>query len=625
MSVKVGELYGELKLDKKGFDSTLDDAEKQSKGWASRIGGSIAGAAKSFLKFGAVGALAIGGISFKLGDMASDMNEARSKVGVVFGEMAEDVEWFAARGPKALGMSETAVLSAMGTYGNLFSAMKIGAKETQGMSEGLLTLAADLASFNNMDPTEVLEKLRAGLVGEAEPLRTLGVNLNQAKIEARALELGLWNGIGTIDSAAKAQASYSLILEETALAQGDFARTSDGMANQQRILAATFETTMASLGAAFIPIIQAILPQLTAGLQGFATWVSDNGPAIQAIAEQVMAKIGEAIGFVTTVILPALGAAFSWIVDNILPIFQKGADAVSGEVMPALGAAFKVITEKILPALGAVFKWIVDNILPPLRSIFDTFSTTVLPLLAKAFQFVVDWISNNWPTISKIVMQVANVIKVAFDIIAQIIKIVYPIIAKVAEFLFPLLGAAATAVMGTISFAFDAIGAVFQIAANIAKTVVNAIFGSWRGMTSFFDNLWQGIGRAIKGGINVVIGLVNGMIGFLNGIQIHIPAIGVGPVQTPRMDWNGLNLGKLPYLASGTPNFKGGWAMLGERGPELAKLPGGTQVFSNSRSHNMMSGGGSKTFTINVNGDVYGDGIDALADKLAFRLRLQGA
>src|SRR4030067_27587 len=80
-----------------------------------------------------------------------------------------------------------------------------------GMSMGLVTLAGDLASFNNMAPEEVLEKLRAGLTGETEPLKSLGVNLNQAMIQARALEMGLWDGIGTIDANAKATASYSFI------------------------------------------------------------------------------------------------------------------------------------------------------------------------------------------------------------------------------------------------------------------------------------------------------------------------------------------------------------------------------------------------------------------------------
>ena len=97
---------------------------------------------------------------------------------------------------------------------------------------------------------DALEKLRSGLVGEAEPLRVLGVNINEATTKAKAFELGLVGANGVVSEAAKVQARYALILEQTVTAQGDFARTADGVANTQRTLTAEWENAQVVIGQA---------------------------------------------------------------------------------------------------------------------------------------------------------------------------------------------------------------------------------------------------------------------------------------------------------------------------------------------------------------------------------------
>lgn len=184
---------------------------------------------------------------------ASDLAETESKIGVVFDDQADSMIAWGQDAAEAMGMSSNAALAAAGTYGNLFRAMGIGSETSADMSKTLVQLASDLASFNNMDPTMVLDKLRAGLSGETEPLKSLGVNLNQALIQQEALNLGIWDGVGAIDAAQKAQASYSLIMQQTSLAQGDFERTSEGLANQQRILQAASEDLAAAYGETLLP------------------------------------------------------------------------------------------------------------------------------------------------------------------------------------------------------------------------------------------------------------------------------------------------------------------------------------------------------------------------------------
>jgi hypothetical protein len=110
------------------------------------------------------------------------------------------------------------------------------------MSTSMVGLASDLASFNNTDPAEALEALRAGLTGETEPLKRYGINLNDATLKAEAMRLGLDTTGSTLSANTKAQAAYSLIMQQSSLAQGDFARTSAGLANQQRIMSSQSRT-----------------------------------------------------------------------------------------------------------------------------------------------------------------------------------------------------------------------------------------------------------------------------------------------------------------------------------------------------------------------------------------------
>jgi hypothetical protein len=187
---------------------------------------------------------------------ASALAESMSKVGVVFDEDAVKVRSFADTAAKAIGQSEQQALEATGTFGNLFVSMGIGTGVAANMSIEIVKLASDLASFNNVNPADALDALRAGLVGETEPLRRFGVNLNDATLKQKALELGLVRSTkNALEPAIKAQAAYALVFDQTTTAQGDFARTADGLANQQRTLTAQWADAKAELGGSLMPVM----------------------------------------------------------------------------------------------------------------------------------------------------------------------------------------------------------------------------------------------------------------------------------------------------------------------------------------------------------------------------------
>lgn len=224
---------------------------------AQKAGGGLSGFARSagpaklaLLGLGVAGA----GLAFvapMLGDMttaASNLNEQVNKSNVVFGSAAAGVQRFGDRAALALGLSKRAALEAAGAFGQFFTGAGQSDAAAAAMSKRMVTLAADLASFNNLDPTETLDKLRAGLSGESEPLRRVGVFLTEAKVKAKAMQLGLADAHGELSEGAKVLARYQLILEETQDAQGDFARTSTSLANQQRRNNAIIENAQARLG-----------------------------------------------------------------------------------------------------------------------------------------------------------------------------------------------------------------------------------------------------------------------------------------------------------------------------------------------------------------------------------------
>jgi hypothetical protein len=264
--VQVGVGYIDIRPDLTGFGRELQtgmtrNIKKTGDDTARTLKGSFVNAAK-----GAAAAFGAAFAAVKIKDFlggaiqaASDLNESISKVGVVFGGASIQVKAFADTAAESIGQSEQQALEATGTFGNLFVSMGLGTTTAADMSIKLVQLASDLASFNNVDPAQALDALRSGLVGETEPLRRFGVNLNDATLKQKAFELGLIRSTKqAMDPGVKAQAAYALILEQTTTAQGDFARTADGLANQQRTVTAQWADAKAELGEGLLPVMVSV-------------------------------------------------------------------------------------------------------------------------------------------------------------------------------------------------------------------------------------------------------------------------------------------------------------------------------------------------------------------------------
>jgi hypothetical protein len=207
---------------------------------------------------------------------ASSLSESIAKADTVFGKNAEAVQNWSKTTSRSLGVSRQAALEAAGTYGNLFRAFGISENAAMEMSTGLVQLAADLASFNNVPIEDALLALRSGLSGETEPLKRFGIALNEARLKEQALADGLIQTTkGVLPQAIKTQAAYALIMKDSALAQGDVARTSGGLANQLKFLQAGIQDAKAGFGEALLPAALSVVTAFNDKLL----------PAIQRVVE----------------------------------------------------------------------------------------------------------------------------------------------------------------------------------------------------------------------------------------------------------------------------------------------------------------------------------------------------
>jgi len=265
----------------------------------------------------AFGAIVTGG--YKAAQAASDFNETVSKSGIIFGTASAEIKAFADTAASSLGLSKQAALDAAATMGTFGKSAGLAGTDLSNFSIEMVKLSGDLASFHNANPADVALALGAALRGEAEPIRKFGVLLNDAAVKAQAMKMGLYDGTGALDAQAKVLATQKLILEQTSDAQGDFARTSDGAANQQRILAAQVDNAKVSIGQAFLPILEAVLPVLV----NFATEIGNNTDAFVAVvavigtfaAAIVTAKtamaLWKAASIITTAVNYALATSFT--------------------------------------------------------------------------------------------------------------------------------------------------------------------------------------------------------------------------------------------------------------------------------------------------------------------------
>lgn len=249
----------------------------------------------------------VAGITVPLASMAE---EAASKFKFVFKDAAKETAAELDKFSKSAGRSVEELKDMASAFGSLLGPMGFSSKQTGEMSTKLTKLATDLSSFYNISEADASRAIFSGLVGESEPLRRLGVQINAVRIEEEALRLGLIKSKKDLDAKSKAQAIYSLILKDTATAQGDAERTAGSFANQSRALFGVLKDIGVEVGQIFLPAATAIVSRMRAWvevLRGHRPLFEKWGGLIGEMTANIM----KAFESLTTLILGKLSPAFN--------------------------------------------------------------------------------------------------------------------------------------------------------------------------------------------------------------------------------------------------------------------------------------------------------------------------
>ena len=249
-------------------------------------------------------------------DISSQLTEVQNVVSTTFGEYSGLVDQMASTSITELGMSELTVKQIASRYQAMGSAMGFARGEMADMSLELTRLAADMASFYNVEQKDVAEDLAAIFTGETRPLRTYGIDLTQATLAEWAMKQGLDANIQSMSQAEKAMLRYQYVMANTTAAQGDFAKTSNTWANQTRILAQNFQSLGSIIGGV---LINAFKP-LVSGLNSVMS-------AVISTAETIA---------------NALGAIFGWTIEifpsgSVADDYTSGLDGVADSANNASG------------------------------------------------------------------------------------------------------------------------------------------------------------------------------------------------------------------------------------------------------------------------------------------------
>ena len=404
-----GDAYADaaVKEARQGAKRVASEVDKEVSKAGKKGGGilsGLAGGAKAGVA-GLVAGIGIGVVAdgfTTLTDSASDLAETVSKSDTIWGKNADAVRKWADGAADSIGMSKTAALEANASYGNLFQQIGINGEQSLKMSQDYMKASADLASFNNANVQDVNDALLSAQRGEYDSLQKFIPTINGAKVEQEALRLSKKKSAKELTDADKAMATHTLVMKGMGAAQGDFAKTSDGAANKQRILAARMENMKTKFGEALAPVKKFLLD----GAEKFLNWIEEVSPKVQKFWKENLEPVFKQLGATLNnlwqnVIKPVMGLIWNIFKNVIGPLMLWW---YSNIVLPMINGvvwAFKNV-------LAPIFMWLYNSVLQPawenfIKPMFIAFGKFVTESVVPAFKSGVDLVGKIWQGLKDVI------------------------------------------------------------------------------------------------------------------------------------------------------------------------------------------------------------------------------
>lgn len=533
------------------------------------------------------GILGLGGASVKL---ASDMNESMNKVDVAFGNSAGEVKKFADTSLKQFGIARGTALDMASTFGDMGTSMGLSQAEASKMSTSLVGLAGDLSSFKNIGIDEATTALAGVFTGETESLKRLGIVMTDTNVETFALKNGFTGTWKEASQTEKVMYRYKYVLDATKNAQGDFARTSGGLANQSRMFGENMKQLGENIGGVLMPYVNQVVVKLNEWMQK----LQSLSPAQQEMIVKIgllVASIGPLLMIVGKMIstVGIIINAFAFLSGTVLPALMGALTALSAPVLAVIG---------VITALIAIFTTAYANC-EQFRNAVNNLASVVMSVVVGALQFLGNVIKAMLtPVINSLVSVWNSSLKPAFVTVANYINnTVVPTIRTLWTWFQNNLAPIFMKVAGILG---SSLGNQFRMIGNVIGAVINIVFRCF----SAFGQLWnqfsktsfaRGIASAFKSILKAINNALDGVQSFVNGFGNMVNSVGgfINRIVSAVSDGMGKIGGALREVAKYNPFDAGGF--------------GGTYAYAVQNIPFDAGGFGDINLTANVNFTSHGN------------------
>lgn len=514
-------------------------------------------------------------------ELASDLQEVQNVVDTAFGSMAAEANAFAQTALKSFGLSELSAKKYSSTFMSMGKSMGLAAEDAKDMSLQLTGLVGDVASFYNLDGDTAYTKLKSVYTGETEALKDLGVVMTEANLKAFALEKGIKTDYNAMSQAEKVSLRYQYVTEQLSLAQGDFARTSDGWANQTRILGESVKSLSAIIGEFLIKYLSPtvrVLNVLTEKALEFAQaakqlfLVADANEGVADTATEAI-KQQEGVADAVKETAKAIAGNFASFDEiNAMSGSEGSDDSTTEDTEEAVSNAAKVesvsnaametvqkvydtikplfsflaeIFDDLKSAGGALYESVIKPLFSLLQSVVPPLFETIKKLYNDALKPIIQSLAGSLlPVVTRIIELAERLLTEAIlPLVSVLVDKLSPVLKTVADFLGQFAGGVLTAIVDALEIIVDlwvsftdaltqsasageAFAKVGDLIAEYIGKIVEWVKKAASKLVEVAKTILSTIGNFIKDNLPAIIETAKDILGaIIEGIITNLPAL----------------------------------------------------------------------------------------------------
>jgi len=391
MAFDIGTLVAKVAVDDSGVNRGLGGIDSKAQATGDRMSGvfsKVAGLAATAFAGVGIAEFFTNGINY-----ASDLNETLSKSSAIFEDQAGRISKWGDTASTAVGLSKSAAIESAANFGNLFTQLGYTSEAAADMSINAVQMAADLGSFNNLPTADVADRMSAAFRGEYDSLQAVIPGINAARVESEALAMTGKTVASELTAQEKAAAILAIIHKDGARAMGDFAKTSEGYANQSKIAAAQTEELGGKVGAMLLPVLIQLqgflINNVIPAISGLVTWIQQNAHWLGPLATGLGLVLGMVIAFTAAQWL--LNAAMA---ANPIGLLIVAVGLLLGAII-LLAQNWDAVVAWISEVWGAFVDWLMAG-LASIGAQWTSFWDGVGAWIVSVWEGFVAWITGLW-------------------------------------------------------------------------------------------------------------------------------------------------------------------------------------------------------------------------------------